>query len=147
VTQLTVRPFGRANRLIEFERIDDPVAQEGIDIEPVIVGREHLLSRRLDNEEAIVEKNDILDEGVFEMKPWRGDETAPGDRLAETQDKRLLGLVHGENRGQRDDHEDDERGDRAECGRALHLRSPWLARGVKGPSGKYGTTPWPCPPP
>ena len=31
---------------------------------------------------SVVEKNDILNKGVFEMKPWRGDETAPGDRLA-----------------------------------------------------------------
>jgi hypothetical protein len=29
-----------------------------------------------------------------------------------------------------------QRPDRAKRGRALHLRSPWSARGVKGPSGK-----------
>src|SRR3977135_2593976 len=39
-------------------------------------------------------------------------------------------------RGAIDDHRNDARPDRAECGRALHLRSPWPARGVNGPSGK-----------
>jgi hypothetical protein len=123
-------------RLIEFQRIDDPVAQEGIDVEPVIVGGEYFLFGGLDNQDAIVEKNDILDEGLFEMEPRRGDETAPGDRLAETQDDRLFGLVHRERRGHRDDQDEDEDGDPADCSRALHLRPPSLELGVSGPSGK-----------
>ena len=80
--QLTVRAVGRADRLVEFQRIDDPVAQEGIDIEPATVGPEHFLFRRLDNQDAIVEINDILDEGVFEMKPGLRDQTAARHRLA-----------------------------------------------------------------
>ena len=70
------------------------------------------------------------------MEPRRGDETPPWDRLAETQDNRLLGLLHRERRSQRNDQDKDDGGDCAESGRALHLRPPSPSRGVKAPSGK-----------
>ena len=63
----------RPDRLIEFERIDDAVAREGVDDEalaglgdagigPVAARSNNLLRRRLDVEDALVDIDDTVDE-------------------------------------------------------------------------------------
>ena len=76
--ELTIRSLDGADGLIESQRIDDPVAQEGVDIEPVVVRGQHLLLGRLDVENAIVEEDDVFDERKFDVKPRLCDEAAPG---------------------------------------------------------------------
>ncbi len=108
IAKLVIGAVDVAHRLVEFERIDDPVFQEGIDLDTGIVGGEHFLRRRLDIEDALVEQNDILDEGNFEVQARFGDKAAPRNRIAETQYKRLFGLTDGEDRR----HNDDDGGNR-----------------------------------
>ncbi len=49
-----------AHGLVELQRIGDPVAREGIDDEPLLVGGGELLRRRVEVEDALVEDLDRL---------------------------------------------------------------------------------------
>ena len=133
--ELAVRAFRRANRLIEFERIDDPVTQEGIDVEPAAVGPEHFLFRRLDDEDAIVEIDDLLDERNLEMKPRPRDQSAARHGLAKAKHKRLLRLLHREHRPHRDDQKRDGADDQGDRARP-HLRAPSADLSGRAPSGR-----------
>ena len=91
-------PSTLVDRLIEFQRIDDAVADEAVDLQPLIVGGEHFEIWAFDVEDAVVEADDVFDQRKFEMQPGLRDQTAPRDGLAEAQDEGLLGLVDGEQR-------------------------------------------------
>ena len=54
-----------ADRLVEAQRIGDPVAREGVDHEPLLVGGDDLLRRVLEVEDALVD----LDDGVDQAAP------------------------------------------------------------------------------
>lgn len=79
---------------------------------------------RLDVENAIVEEDHILDEGNFEMQAGLGDEPAAGDRLAESQHQRLLGLGDGEQRAARRDQREKGEDNAEKSQRTFHLRPP-----------------------
>ena len=93
-----------ADGLIELERIDDAVAREGIDHEPlaglagagiefVLARRDHLLGRRFDVENAFVDIDHAVDERHFHVQSRFGDDA---HRIAEAHHQRLPGLVDGE---------------------------------------------------
>ena len=110
VAELAVGLPRGLDRLVELERIDDSVAQEGVDLDPRVVGGQHLLVRRLQVEDALVEVDDVLDQRDLEVQPRLGDEAAAGDRLAEAQQQRLLRLRHDERAGEDDDEQGHDRG-------------------------------------
>ena len=101
-----------AHALEEHQRIDDAIAREGIDHEPLLVGGDNLLRGGVDAEHALVEIFDVLDEGDLVVEP-RVLDLALG--LAEFEHKRLLGLFdreqrqEGSNRG--DAEQDKDRGE------------------------------------
>ena len=97
-TELVVGAEHAVDRLIELQRIDNAVADEAVDLEALVVGGEHFEIRALDVEDAVVEGDDVLDQRELEVQARLGDEAAAGDRLAEAQHERLLGLVDGEQR-------------------------------------------------
>ena len=84
-----------ADRLIEPQRIVDPVAREGIDHEPLLVGGDHFLRRRVEIEDALVEIDHAVDQRQLEVQARLGDDA---HRLAEPDHQRLLRLVDGEQR-------------------------------------------------
>ena len=47
---------------VHQQRIDDPVAGEGVDLEPALVGRQHLLALHVDVLHALVDPHDLLGE-------------------------------------------------------------------------------------
>ena len=47
---------------IHQQRIDDAVAREGVDLEPALVGRQHLLALHVDVLHALVDPDDLIDE-------------------------------------------------------------------------------------
>ena len=54
--------FSVAGANIHQQRIDDPVAGEGVDLEPALVGRQHLLALHVDVLDALVDPHDLLGE-------------------------------------------------------------------------------------
>jgi hypothetical protein len=50
-------------RDVHAQRIDDPVAGEGVDLQPLLVGGEHLLVVHPDRLDALVDPDDLLEEG------------------------------------------------------------------------------------
>ena len=48
--------------MIHAQRIDDAVAREGVDLEPPLVGRQHLLALHVDVAHALVDPHDVLGE-------------------------------------------------------------------------------------
>ena len=82
-----------ADRLPKAQRIDDPVAGEGVDHEPLLVAQHQLDRRRIEVEHALLEVVDLLDERHLQVQPGLVDDA---DRVAELQHQRLLGLVDGE---------------------------------------------------
>src|SRR4029077_11632900 len=94
----------RPDRLVEFERIGDAVAREGIDdealaglseggIRPGAARGNHLLRRSLDVENALVDIDDALDELKFDVETRLDDDAA---RFAQSHDQSLPGLIDGE---------------------------------------------------
>ena len=81
--------------LIEQQRIDDAVARKGIDHEPLLIGGGHLLRRRIEVEDALVEVVDRLHHRDLPVQPRVGDDL---HRLAELEHDGLLVLVHDEQR-------------------------------------------------
>src|SRR5580692_8421157 len=106
----------RPDRLIEFERIDDAVAREGIDDEalaglgeagigPGAARGNHLLRRRLDVEYALVDIDDALDDRNFDVETRVCDD-AP--RFAQSHDQSLPGLIDGEEAAVGDEKRDEQ---------------------------------------
>ena len=90
--------------LPETQRIDDAVAREGIDVDPLLIGEQNLLHRRIQIENTPVEVLDVLDERHFELQPGLAFDA---DRIAELQDQRLLRLPYGKRGAQQQDDRDD----------------------------------------
>ena len=98
--QLLVELLLGAGADVHQQRIDDPVAREGIDLEPALVGREDLLALHVDVLDALVDPDDLVDERDAEGDARaRGADRPAGlvlvedpHRLAEADDDRLLGL-------------------------------------------------------
>jgi hypothetical protein len=142
--ELIVGTFDCADRLVEAQRIDDPVAHKRVDFDTLIVGSEHFLFWAFQIENTVVEENDGLDERYLEVQARFGDEPASGDRLAETQNQRLLCLLHLESGAADDDQHHNRDADEHKCESVSHRRAP-VGWGVlfNSSSGRYGTTPCP----
>ena len=67
--ELHVRSVGRPQRLIEAERIDDPVAGVGLHLEPLLVAHDRLLDLRLEQQRAGRGHVDRVDERDLELRP------------------------------------------------------------------------------
>ena len=63
---------------VHQQRIDDAVAGESVDLEPALVGRQHLLALHVDVEHALVDPHDLLGE----RKAPRDARAGRADRLA-----------------------------------------------------------------
>ena len=100
------RPALVGTTLEEQQRIDDLIAGEGIDHEPLLVGGDHLLVGGVDVEDALVENIDVLHERDLILQPRLGDDAL---RLAEFEHERLLRLADGEQRQIGDDGGNAER--------------------------------------
>ena len=112
-------PLLGARRDVHPQRIDDPVAGEGVDLEAELVGREDLLVLHVDRLDALVDPDDLLEE-----RDARGEAGAGAPerlarpvfvedalRLAEADDHRLLGLGH-DREGAGDEDQQQDRDDR-----------------------------------
>ena len=97
--ELVVGAGDAADGLVEFERVDDAVAHEGVHLQPLVVGGENFLLRRFQIENAVVDIDHRFHEGQLEMQTRFSDEAALRHRLAEPQQQRLFGLVDLEGRG------------------------------------------------
>ena len=89
----------RARGEIHPQRIDHPVAGEGIDLEPALVGRQHLLLVHVEVAHPLVDPDGGLGEGQPPVDAGlavlaRGS----GYRLAEAGDDRLLGFRDDDDR-------------------------------------------------
>ncbi len=109
----------RADGLVEAQRVGDAVAGEGVHHDPPLVAKDHLLALRVEVEQAAVEGNHRLDEGHLHVQPRVPHHP---DRLAELGDQHLLGLMHGEERGEdgEERHQEHDRG----YGEAVHRVAP-----------------------
>ena len=99
--------------LVEAQRIGDPVAQEGVDHEAHLVGGLDFLGIEIELDIALVEQQDIVEEGQLEMEARIGvvDLIDRADRLTEAQDKGLFALIHGEDALQADEDQGDDEDD------------------------------------
>src|ERR1700724_2376841 len=146
----------RPARLIEFERIDDAITRKGVNDEalaglgdtgigPGAARGNHLLRRRLDVENALVDIDDALDKRNFDVETRVGDD-AP--RFAQSHDQSLPGLIDGEEAAIADEKRDEQQ-DGGGGARETHSHGvpPGFGAGcccrVRSPSGRYGTTPGP----
>ena len=93
-------PVGRARGDVHAQRIDDAIAREGVDLEPQLVGAEHLLALHVDGQHALVDPHEALGERDSEGESGAGaSELASRNvaiddahRLAEAHDDPLAGL-------------------------------------------------------
>ena len=76
--ELVVGARDAAHGLVEFQRVGDAIAHEGVHFEPLVVGGENLLLRQFEIEDALVHINDGFDQRPFEMQAGFGDEAASG---------------------------------------------------------------------
>ena len=116
---------------IHPQRIDDPIAGKGIDLEPQLVGRQHLLRCHVDIADALVDPHELL-----------GERNAPGDagarradrpaglvavedphRLAEADDDRLLGFRDDRDAAEQHEQQQEGRDDGDERAAADEVRS------------------------
>ena len=106
-----------AHGLIHAQRIDDAVAGEGVDLEPLLVGGDHLLGRHVEIEDPGVEIGHLLQEGDLPVQAWLFDHAL---RIAVLHHERLFGLVDREQAAARyraQDHEGEQQknGAHAHC--------------------------------
>ena len=90
VPSCELAPAIEPERLIEPQRIDDLVAREGIDHEPLLVGGDDFLRRIFEIENALVDIDHVVDERHLVIEAGLGDHA---HRVAEAQHQRLLRLV------------------------------------------------------
>src|SRR5829696_285629 len=143
----------RADGLEELQRVRDPVAREGVDLEVLPVGREDGLDRQVEIEDALLERHHVLDERPFKIEAGRVLAGLVRDRAdaAELQHQGLLRLADDEGRGIEQDRREPEEHDDAGADDAAHRVAPWPCAGAAGGrrcisvSGRYGTTPEPWP--
>ena len=67
--ELRVGALDVEHRLIEPQRIGDPVAHEGVDLEPLVLGDQHLLPLVVEREDALVDVDDRVDERDLAWRP------------------------------------------------------------------------------
>ena len=105
--------LGGAGGADHLHRVDDAEAGIGIDVQPQLVGREHLLRFHVDRQQPLVHPHQPFGEGDAQRQAGSGlaevgigaEAVDDADRLAEAQHHGLLGLR---------DNDDAGRGD-AEC--------------------------------
>ncbi|NJN64603.1 MAG: hypothetical protein HC882_06790, partial [Acidobacteria bacterium] len=115
------RLLAESDRLVELQRVGNLEAQEGIHDQPPLVAQNHFLARHFLVEQADVEHVHGLDEGNLGVEPWLLDHP---HGLAELGQQHLLGLVHGEQGGDRQETDDDNRrADRDENSLRAHVWS------------------------
>ena len=123
-------PLDRAERLVEAQRILDSVAREGVDHQPLLVGGDDFLRRRLQIEDALVDSDHVVDERHLDVQARLADHA---HRLAEPNDQRLLGLINREQRAVDDDqHGEGEDGDDAADEIEFHRWPPVCCAGLRG---------------
>ncbi len=107
--------FG-ANRLIEGQRIDDAIAREGVDVDTPLVDERHVLTLRIQIEDALVVIERAFQEGNFHLQARLGDHALG---ITKTQDKSLLSLLNRKERsGQQKENDDADNG--ANCDTGVH---------------------------
>jgi len=87
---------------IHQQRVDNAVTREGVDLEPALVGRQHLLALHVDVLHALVDPDQLIHERNPESEACAGSADRPAglilvqdrNRLAEADDNRLLRLGH-----------------------------------------------------
>ena len=111
------------------QRIDDAEAREGVDLEPQLVGRQHLLAVHVDVEHALVDPHDASTNGMRAIRPAPVGRSAfallavdDAHRLAEADDDRLLGFGH-------DREGAEQRSEAARAARGTPLRH-WVAQRI-----------------
>ena len=85
---------------VHQERIDDSIASEGVDLQPALVGRKHLLTLHVHVLDALVDPDELVDERYPPADPRTRSANRPAglvliedsDRLTEADDDGLLGL-------------------------------------------------------
>ena len=119
--QLRARLIEAAQRLVEAQGIDDAVARVGLHLEPLLVAQDHLLRRRLQQQQARVVGEHAVDERRLPFQAGLG---LDADRRAQPDDQRLLALRDDEQRRngeiEREAGDDQNRPNRARA----HLTSP-----------------------
>src|SRR5262249_7028787 len=143
-------PLNAADGLVETQRIGDAIASKRINHETPLIGREDFLGCVLEIKDAVVDRDNGVDNRVLHVKTRLGDDP---HRFAEANNQRLPGLIDGEQRSvrcnQQERDDDQESAEKIE----LHRLPPvvgcggWAAGGRlrSSGSGRYGTTPLPCP--
>ena len=121
--ELRVGAAGVEYGLIKEQGIGDAIAHVGVDLEPLVVGHQHLLRLAVEREDPFVDIDHGVGERPFEIETGRADQIA--HRLAETQDERLFGGIDDEYRHpcQSDDDRSDD-GDRHSAKGAPHFAPP-----------------------
>jgi hypothetical protein len=142
---LAERRFG-LDRLEELQRIDDAVADIGVDHHAALVAQRHFLGVGVEVQQALVEEHHVLP-GLLPLQAGSLDDAL---RIAELDDERLLALVDDEKARVDDGPEGADRGDEGGGDAGLHGRAPagcpGCACGAAGRriiscSGRKGTTP------
>ena len=125
--QLRARLIEAAQRLVEAQGIDDAITRVGLHLEPLLVAEDHLLRRRLQQQQARIIDEHAVDERRFPFQAGLG---LDADRRAEPNDERLLALRDDEQRRNHEiESEADDDQNCPDCARA-HLASP------VGPAGR-----------
>ena len=112
-----LKPILGARRNIHPQRIDDAIAREGINLEPALVGREHLLALHVDIADALVDPHHVLDEGNGEVQPRLGRAELLAGPVAIDDPHRLAEADHdpltsfGDDRYRSEDREQQSEGD------------------------------------
>ena len=129
------QPFLGARRNEHAPRIDDAIASEGIDLEPQLIGRQHLLALHIDRQHALVDPDDLFGKGDAGDQPGarlaeiflRLVTVHDADRFTKSDDHRLPGFGNdGERAADQDDQHDrrDRQRDRIARDHVHHWPSP-----------------------
>ena len=114
--------------MIEHQGIDDAVAHESVDFEPLIFRHQHFLPLVVERQNPPVDIDDVIDERRLQVQSRSVDHVA--DRLAEAQHQSLLGGIDGIEREAHDQRQQADQHEAAEGeGRAAHLTAPAGAGG------------------
>jgi len=104
--QASVGVLDIVDRLIEAQRVGDPVACESIDFQVLAVGRQDRLHRQVKVEHPLIDIVDVLDQRHLEVEARLGEDLA---HRPEAQDERLLGLMNREHGREHRDGSDREK--------------------------------------
>ena len=142
--QLRARLGKAVQGLVKAQRVDDAEARIGLGDNTFLIAENHLLRRRLQQQQPRIVDDHRVDEGRLEFQPRLVDDA---DWRAEPHDQRALPFVDGEDRGQADKHHDGGQSQKAK-GFGVHLPLPSRGAGgglisLSGMNGASGAAPLP----